>query len=68
MTVKDGCGDATVRNDSAENCLRDMNDGEVEESCEARRPPAVWAPSTAEVIKHNLMHIPFRNWCRITSD
>ena len=29
----------------------------------ASRPAAIWKPSKAEVIEHNLTHITFRNWC-----
>ena len=59
-----GCGETVVRNGVIEKCLRGMHDTQDEETCEAKRPPAVWVPSQAEVIKHNLTHVPFRNWGR----
>jgi hypothetical protein len=28
-----------------------------------KRPKIVWKPREEEIVKHNLTHIPFRNWC-----
>ena len=47
---------------AGENGLRDVET--TEEGQVASRPSAVWKPPKAEVIEHNLTHIPFRNWCR----